>query len=503
MQTEPVDKRKRFFRNSIFGLLSWLLPIIPTMIATPIVLKRLGDEQYGVLAAMLSFIAYFFTTAIGKVAAKYVAEYRANGESEKISPMISATIIFGVSVTLVLSLIAFIFAKTIVIDALVIPEPLQEQAVTGIYIACATILSIVLAQVFQFALQGLHRFDWYLLLTNLTSVSFSLGSIAIVLLGYGWIALLAWNLATWSIVGVVSFFAARRLLPECRLTLNIPSDVWRSVRQYVWGIVGYQLFGTLLLFFERVWILRNFGGEAMAYYVIPMTLALYLHLFTASLVLAMFPVVNELLNEPDKLRDLYQKATKLVLTLLAFAVLSVVVCGKVFLTAWLGEKYAEVCYVMLVVQSITFAILALNTIAWQVAEGFRSAALNAYGTIAWMVVGVIAMIVLSQTWQTNGVAGGRLAGVLIFIPLVFYIEKRFLGGIFWKFWGSTVIRVLIAAIPAVGVELLITRSFRPSWLTFIGSVVVGALAYAGTLILTGFIDDSEKKMAADLLAKYR
>lgn len=503
MQTEVVDRRKRFFRNSIFGVLSWLLPIVPTMIATPIVIKRLGDEQYGVLAAVLSFIAYFFTTAIGKVAAKYVAEYRATGQNEKISPMISATIIFGVSTTLVVSLIAFIFARPIVVDALRIPEQMQDQAVTGIYIACATILSIFMAQVFQFALQGIHRFDWYLLLANLTSVSFSLGSIAIVLLGYGWIALLAWNLVTWSIVGVVSFFAARHLIPECRLTLKIPSEIWRSVRQYALGIVGYQLFGTLLLFFERVWILRNFGGEAMAYYVIPMTLALYLHLFTASLVLAMFPVVNELLDEPEKLKELYQKATKLVLTLLVFAVLSVVVCGKVFLTAWLGERYADECYVMLVIQTVTFAILALNTIAWQVAEGFKAAALNAYGTIFWMFAGVIAMIAMSQSWQINGVAAGRLAGVLIFIPLIFYIEKRFLGGIFMKFWGATVIRILIAAIPAVGAELFLAKTLQPSWFTFFGSVAAGGIAYVGALFLTGFIDDGEKKMARDLFAKFR
>ncbi|MEQ1605255.1 MAG: oligosaccharide flippase family protein [Pyrinomonadaceae bacterium] len=503
MQTEVVDKRKRFVRNSIFGVLSWLLPIVPTMIATPIVIKRLGDEQFGVLAAVLSFIAYFFTTAIGKVAAKYVAEYRATGQNEKISPMISATIIFGVSTTLIVSLIAILFARPIVVDALLIPGPMQEQAVTGVYIACATILSIVLAQVFQFALQGIHRFDWYLVLANLTSVSFSLGSIAIVLLGYGWIALLAWNLVTWIVVGVVSFFAARRLIPECRLTLKIPLEIWRSVRQYAWGIVGYQLFGTLLLFFERVWILRNFGGEAMAYYVIPMTLALYLHLFTASLVLAMFPVVNELLNEPEKLKDLYQKATKLVLTLLVFAVLSVVVCGKVFLTAWLGERYADECYLMLVIQTVTFAILALNTIAWQIAEGFKAASLNAYGTVIWMIVGVAAMIALSQTWQTNGVAAGRLAGVLIFVPFILYIEKRFLGGIFWRFWGSTVVRILIAAIPAVGIQLLLIQTVEASWFSFFGSVAAGGIAYIGTLLLTGFIDDGEKNMARDLFAKFR
>ena len=140
MQVDAVDKRKRFFRNSIYGLMSWLLPIVPTMIATPIVLKRLGVEQYGVLAVLLSFVSYFFTTAIGKVAAKYVAEYRSTGEAEKISPMISATIILGVSITLFGSLIALIFARYIVVDVLFIPEPLQEQAITGLYLACATIL---------------------------------------------------------------------------------------------------------------------------------------------------------------------------------------------------------------------------------------------------------------------------------------------------------------------------------------------------------------------------
>ncbi len=503
MPTESVTERDRFFRNSIYGLLSWLLPIIPTMIATPIVVERLGKDQYGVLVVLISFISYFFTTAIGKVAAKYVAEYRSTGETEKISGMISATIILGVGITLLGSTLTLLFSKVIVVDILSIPPDLQDRALTGLYLACATILSIVVGQVFQLALQGLHRFDRYLMLANFTSISFSLGSIGIVLLGYGLVELLAWNLITWLIVTLLSYLAMVRILPEFRFTVSIPREVWRAVWAYSLSIMGYQLFGTMLLFFERGWIMRTFGATEMTFYAIPMTLALYLHLFTASLVLAMFPIVNELLTKPEKLRDLYQRSTKIVVMLMAFALVSIVVCGRSFLGVWLGEEYAAACYSLLIIHSVTFAMLALNTIGWQIAEGFRAASLNTYGTIFWMVVGIATMILFSGVWQVEGVAAGRMVGAIIFVPLIFYIEKRFLGGITWSFWGSSLIRILAACVPAVIAELILISLFPSSWHGFLGAVLIGGTVYIAALFGLGFVDPSEKKMIADAYAKYR
>ncbi len=503
MPSEPLEKRKRFFKNTLYGLLSWLLPIVPTMIATPIVLEKLGTQQYGVLVVIIGFISYFFTTSIGKVAAKYVAEYKATGETEKISPVISATIILGVSITLFGGLGTVIFVRYLVVEILSIPVHLQDQAVIGLYLACATILSIVVGQIFQLVLQGLHRFDRFLLLANLTSVSFSLGSIVVVLLGYGIVALLAWNLITWLIVCSVSYFTARKLLPEYRFTFQIPGEIWRSVGRYAASIIAFQLFGNVLLLFERGWIMRQFGGDAMSFYAIPMTLAMYLHLFTASLVLAMFPTVNELLKEPDKLKSLYQKSTKLILCLLAFAVLSVIVCGRMFLTVWLKEDFASGSYLLLAIHIVTFAILALNTIVWQIAESFHAASLNAYATLIWMVVGITLMIALSGEWQTTGVAAGRLIGALIFVPLIFYVERHYLGGNLWRFWGSVTGRILLACVPAVIAEWLIVHTFRSSWLTFLAAIVIGSSFYVGTLLITGFFDDSEKQLLRDLATRFR
>ena len=502
MAADTPNKRNVFFKNSLFGVLSWILPVVPTLIATPIVLDRIGNVEYGVLIVLIGFTSYFFTTAIGKVAAKYVAEYRSTSETEKISSVISATIILGVSVTLIGSLVTVFFASYIVVEILQIPPDLQVQAITGLYLACATILSIVVGQVFQFVLQGLNRFDRFLLLANLSSVSFSLGSIVIVLLGYGLIALLAWNLVTWCIVCVLSYLAAKKLLPEFRFGFRIPREIWRLVAAYAASIIAFQICGNVLLIFERGWLLRNFGGEAVTYYAVPMTLAMYLHLFIASLVLAMFPAINELLTQPEKLRDLYQKATKLVLALVGFAALSMIVCGKLFLGLWLKDDFAQASYLLLVIHTVTFAILALNTIAWQIADSFRAAFLNAVATAIWMAVGIGLMVAMTNSWESKGVAFARLAGVLIFIPLIFYVEKRFIGGIFWRFWGSAAGKILLASLPAVLVEYGIVYGLGYSWITFLTAVGIGGLIYVGTLILVGFVDDSEKQVIKDVLARY-
>ena len=327
MPFDVPDKRKRLFKNSLYGLFSWLFPILPTIVVTPVIVRGVGNEQYGLYVVIIGFISYFFTTGIGKVAAKYVAEYTATGENDKISAIISSTVLLSLSICLAGTAVVVVFARVIVVDVLLIPANLQNDAVTGLYLACATIVSITLGQIFQFVLQGLQRFDRYLLITNLSALLAGVGGIVLVLNGFGVIALLYLNLFTATVIGLVSIFLAVKLLPEFKFSLSIDRETWRAVTRYAASIIAYQTFGNILLLFERGWIMRRFGPEALAFYAVPMALAMYVHLFTASLVLGLFPMVNELLAERAKLVVLYQKSTKLILTLVVFAVISVVASG--------------------------------------------------------------------------------------------------------------------------------------------------------------------------------
>ncbi len=56
--------RKSLIYNAFASSLGWFLPIILTVIATPIVVRGLGYEQYGIYALIIGFVGYSFTFGV-------------------------------------------------------------------------------------------------------------------------------------------------------------------------------------------------------------------------------------------------------------------------------------------------------------------------------------------------------------------------------------------------------------------------------------------------------
>src|SRR5947209_14846558 len=163
----PEQRSRRLAINTVYSVLSWLVPLVLTLVVTPVVLGRLGDSLYGLYAAILGFISYSFTFGIGKAAAKYVAEYRAAGRTDLVSEVVSSVVWLSVALGLIANIAVFLGARWLAADVLLIPPELRETAVVALYLAAVTIGVTMLSQVFQFVLQGIQRFDRFLWLTNL------------------------------------------------------------------------------------------------------------------------------------------------------------------------------------------------------------------------------------------------------------------------------------------------------------------------------------------------
>lgn len=485
-------KREKLVKNSLYGLFSWLVPIIPALIITPIVIAHLGNAQYGLYMVILGFVSYFFTINIGRTAAKFVAEYRATGMVDKISDVVSATLLLGIAVGIITIAIIAIFAHLFVSDVLRIEPQMQRTAVVALYLGCANILISMLGLTFQFILQGLQRFDRYLLITNLSSLLLSVGTLAVVFAGWGVLGLFTVGLLVSTLTGVISLLLVKRLLPQLEFRLKVSREVWAEVWRYGMSIMGYQLFGSLLLLFERAWLSWRFGTEAVAFYAVPMGLALYLQMFVASLVLAVFPVVNEHLDEKEILVRLYKKSTRIVLMIVGLAFVSAAAAGQLFLGLWLGDEYASASYSLLIIHTAAVSIIALSMIAWQVAEGYRYAPLTAAANFALLSIAVPMMIILTPYLGTDGVAFGRLAGILAYFPFVVYVELKFLGGVFWGFWLCAMVRVGFAAAVAGSVEYLIVNWAPRSWLSLAAALALGAVVYFFALVIAGYFDADER-----------
>jgi O-antigen/teichoic acid export membrane protein len=499
MAAEAISRTDRLAKNTVFNLAAWFVPLLIGFFTTPILVRGLGNENYGLYAVILGFMSYSFSFGIGKIAAKYVAEYRASGETEKVNPVISATFAFSFSVAFLGTVLLASFARTIVTDVLLIEGSQIEIAVISLYLACAISFATMISQIYQNVLQGLHRFGTYLLVTNIYVLLLGVGNIAIVLGGSGVVAMLVWNTAVAIAIGVVFYLAARHCMPNLRLTFNVDRKTARAVLGYGTSIILYQVFANVLFIFERALLMRKFGAEGLAFYSVPMMLAGYLQLLVASFSVVLFPMVNELLNDRKRQIELYQKATKIIFAVVAFVVTTFICTGREGLKVWINQEFAEHSYSLLVVHSLTFGIIGIGVIAWQIAEGFGHARINAFVTAIWLAIAVPLMIFAADTYGPVGVAAARLAAVCITIPVILYCERRFLGTIFVRFWANALVRIIFAVTVTAAVEVLIVGNMPFGWFALASAGLCGSLAFGASLFVTGYFTHAELRLLTALV----
>jgi O-antigen/teichoic acid export membrane protein len=494
VNARPKGKRRGLAVNSLFSVVAWLFPIMLGFIATPILVHGLGSEQYGLFAIVLGFISYSFTFGVGKVVGKYVPEFEAVGESEKVTQIVSATFWFSLVVGVVGSITLALAAPVIVQRLLLISPENQRTAINSLYLAGGIGVALMLSQVFQFVLQGLHRFDNYVTITNLNGLLLGVGNIVLAMNGFGVEALLVWNLVIVLASGIVFFIRAKHLLPAIDLAKNASRAIWLTVVRYAGNIILYQIFANALFIFERSWVMRKFGPAALTFYFVPMLLAIYMHGFVASIVQAVFPVVNEVLENRARVIELYKRANKLIQVIVVFSVTNFFACGSLFLKLWVSPELAGESYTLLVLHGLTFGVIAVGIMAFQLAEVFKFPALNVIMTGSWMLLAIPMMIVAANYWQSNGVAAARLAAALVTFPIVAYTEKRFLGQILWRFWSAVGIRIAIAACAMAVVEWLILRALGDSYISLFAAGGAGTVAFAAALVATKLLTRDEREM---------
>ena len=492
---------KSIIRNVFYGFLTWILPLGLSFAATPLIVRTLGDADYGIYALVLGFIGYSFTFSIGRAITKYIAEYRANGESEKIRDVISATLFINVAVGLLGVLAICLSANWLIRDVFKIAAEAQNKSVLAMYIAALIIFCTMLNQVFNAVLQGIHRFDVYAKILNASSFALLFGNLVMALLGYGLLVLLSWNLLITLATSIVFAISAKHFLPEFGINFRVQRETLKLVLRYSSGIIGYQILANLLLLFERGWITRKLGSESLTYYVVPMSLGMYIHGFISSLMLVIFPLASELKDDKEKLLRLYLKATKIVCLLVVFLITTLIIDSNSFLKIYMGETFAEKSSTLLILHAISFGAAAILTVSWQMTEGLGYPNYNFSVFSVCLILSVSLMLLLTESYGSFGVAIARLVGFCTIFFSIFIVEKWFFKKVQARFWAKLVGSLAIAAGLAGIVQFFIIRNLSLSWFSFILSVVCGGIVYLFALWILDFVTADEKLLIKGILSR--
>lgn len=492
MEKKHSETSRSIARNVLYGFSTWILPLGLSFIATPVILKSLGTQNYGIYALVMGFVGNSFNFNFGRAITKYIAEYRATGKNHKIPDVISSVFFVNLLVGLTSIVLICVLAKWLVLDVFKIESGTQNITVTAFYIAAVIIFVAMLNQIFTAILQGIHRFDVYSKIFNLNNIVVLSGNILLAFYSYGILSLLIWNLSVASIICLIYYKNSKKLLPEFKLKLHFPSKTLKLILTYSSGIIGYQLLSNIVVLFERGWITRQFGTENLTYYAVPMTLALFIHGFIASLMIVIFPLASELKDNKEKLLRLYQTATKVVCFLVLFMGTTIIVESHEFLTLWLGTEFADKAAWLLVIHAITFSIAAILIVSWQMAEGLGYPGYNCLLAMIQLVVSVTFMIGLTNSYGEIGVAIGRMLSLTTLIFSIFYVEKWFFGRVQREFWLKLLSVLAVSVVFSAAVEKLIISNFALNWITLVFATICGGLIYCVMLWFLGFITEAEK-----------
>lgn len=495
------ENSKSIARNVLYGFSTFILPLGLSFFATKLMIEKWGKGDYGIYVFVLGFIGYSFNFSFGRAITKYIAEYRLSGERQEIKVLISSALFISFVVGFVGVAAICLSANWLVVNIFSIEAENQAKTISALFTASAIVFFLMLNQIFSAILQGIHRFDIYSNILNFNNLAVVLGNILLVYNGFKFLELLIWNLIVTFISGILFAVNAKRLLPGFRISFKINSEKLKLIIRFSAGIIGYQILANMLLLFERGWIISKLGAENLTFYFVPMTLSFFIHTFISSFAIIVFPLASELKDNTEKLLRLYQKATKLVCFFVIFLATTLIIESELFLSLWMGADFAAQTSTLLVMHTVSFGLLAIQIISWQMTEGLGYPGYNIFIFTICLVINVILIFLLTQSLGNIGVAFGRMAGLSVMFLSVFYVEKLFFARVLKRFWLDLLGILGVAAIFSIMTEKIIVSNFQTTWSVFVFATMSGGIVYCAILWILGFIDSEDKLLIRNLIKR--
>jgi O-antigen/teichoic acid export membrane protein len=491
--------RRRLWRGAGFGVIAWAGPLLLSIALTPTIVRGLGDADYGLYALVTGLVTFSSTALLGRAVVRRVAAAHATDALHAGVAMVRSAMWLASAIGLAIAVLLWSTGNWLAFRVFHLPGGDYRIAfgLVGAGIAAA-----IVSQVFSSVLHGLHRFDLYARIVTITSVAASVGCAILAARGFGALALVVWTVIVGWIGCVLYIISARRLLAGAM------ADVAQSIPQRGSGrsaiaellthgsaVAVYQICGYALVIAERALVVRTLGVETLTYYVVAMNLAMPIHGLIAGSTLAVLPTASAAEARQVDVAHVYLRSSRWANMAVVWLTLTIVVCADAFLRVWMGDSFADQAAMLLRVHALSFGILGLQVIAWQVAEGWGLARLNAWFTVWWLATALLLMPALGAQAGAAGVALARFAGLLAVPVFIAIVERRVLGSVQWRAWLAGALGLAPAAVVAGVAQAVMLQQFAGGWSGLAFSVLVGAAAYIATLYVVGFVDGRDLQVA--------
>ena len=473
-----MSKSNQFRSGVIISYLNLGISTLIPFLYTPVMLRLLGDAEYGLYSLSGSVIGYLslLSFGIGDTIVRYITLYNAKGEKKKVeNAFCFFLIVFGV-IGLLIMLGGVILSFSV--------DAIFSNGLTDSEIAKMRILMLIMAfnlavtfltTVFSSVIIAHERYVFRKLIDMFATVAAPVANLVMLFLGYASIGM--------ALAGtVVSFIILPINMSYCFKVLHVKPRYGRLEKGLIKEMIGFSAFSFLgaivdMLFWATDKIILGMLTKTVvvAVYNIGVTFNTMVVNLSSAFSNLLAPKVTTMIakdSSKKELTDIFIKIGRIQFIIVSITVSGFIVFGREFILLWAGDTYSESYYIALLTLIPLCIPLIQNTgyaiVMAQNKHKFRS--------IVYFVIAVANVISTYLLVPYMGAIGAALCSAISYIigqgiimNIYYYKATGINIPLFWK----NIARMAITPVILVAVSFLIKNwiSFD-NWFGFFTSVIV-------------------------------
>ncbi len=503
-------KRNQIKIGSVLSYVQMALNILIGLVYTPLMIKLLGQNEYGLYNTVASTISMLsvLNLGFGSGYIRYYSKYKVNEDEASIQKLNGLfLIIFGIIACIAILCGAYLTTHL----NLVFQNGLttEEYSTAQILMWLLTFnLSISFPMsVFSNIISAHERFVFLKIAGMGKNVLSPILTIPLLFLGYGSIGVVTVTVIISLIVDCIYVYYVFSRLRQRFVFHGFEKGIFRSLFAYTGFIAINVIIDQINWNIDKVLLGRYMGTAVVAIYAVGATLQTYYNMFSTAVSSVFTPRIHSLANSQaaeieinGKLTSLFMRVGRIQFMILTLICSGFIFFGKPFIRFWAGEGYEEAYVVaLLLIVPGTIPLIQNLGIEIQRAQNKHQFRGIAYALMA--VINLIMTIYLCQIYGAKGAAFGTSISLVIangIVMNIYYYKRCGIDVIqFWKSIGRLAIGMLPAFCVGVVMMKLITIN---SWIVLIGCILVYTLCYS-TSVWCLSMNQEEKELIRNPLRR--
>jgi len=452
MKPKNIHSNKTM-NNIATSALAWGFPVFLSFIFTPIILKYIGKDAYGIRALIMSVSGYFALLDFGLNGAgtKYLAEFNAKKDIQSIQDLLNTTLTVYTILGFLGALVIWFISPWLCINVFSIPNIMVNESISAFRIGGFGFFLSMITWWYTAIPTGLQRFDIFNCISITFGVLNTVGNFLAAYLGYGLVGIIISGVVANLFAIILYAFYSRKILDSVKIRFGLKWYMFKKTMSFGIYMIGFNIFAIIFAQLDKTIIGIMSGTTILTYYIIPLSVASINQQVNGKIMQFLFPKASEIyaLNDLQRLKSLFKRSFNMSLIVALLISIPLIAFSFPILKLWISIDMAMNAQLIMIILVVAFFLAGI--IPYSIITGMGFPKYYTYSAMISGVCGLIFYLLLIKPFGAEGAAAAKLISILITVLYYIYISRKHLD--------IKALELMKIAYPTISIACIIGISF--------------------------------------------